>query len=58
MAPLGAERMFMHLKGNGRERLPGTSSQPHPASGPHWRRQDIAPGALGKPGAGLHRQGG
>lgn len=54
---MGAERMFMHLKGSGRGRLPGTSSQPHPLLGLPWRRQDIAQGALGKPVAGLHCQG-
>lgn len=48
VAPLGAERMFMHLKGSCGGRLPGTPSQPHPPSGPHWRRQDLAQGALGK----------
>lgn len=49
VAPMGAQRMFMHLKGSSRGGLPGISSQPHPPSHPHWRRQDLAQGPLGKP---------
>lgn len=57
MAPMGAERMFLHLNGNGGGVLPGTPS-PTPTPTPaqtHRRGQDLAQGALGNPVAALLR---
>lgn len=45
---MGAERMFMHLKGSGRGRLPGTPSQSHSPAGPEPEEAGPCPGSPGK----------